>query len=106
HVISTAIDYDKVRGIQPATLPDGTPVPPALLARLVCESQLSRVIFGAQSTILDAGREQRLFSAAQARAVIARDGHCAYPDCDEPPGFGEIHHSLSWARGGHTNAEC
>ncbi len=105
HVISTAIDYSKVRGIEPATLEDGSPVPVGLLGRLACESQLSRVIFGADSTILDVGREQRLFTASQARAIFARDKHCQYPDCDAPPGFGEIHHSIAWALGGRTDVE-
>ncbi|WP_413452601.1 DUF222 domain-containing protein [Georgenia phoenicis] len=98
HVISTAIDYEQVVGLEPPTLEDGTPIPPAVLARLACESQLSRVIFGAVSTILDAGRDKRIFPANQVRAVIARDKHCQYPGCDEPPGFGEIHHSLWWAQ--------
>lgn len=98
HVISTSIDHEALRGIAPAVLEDGTPVPPALLARLACESQISRVIFGAESTILDAGREKRIFPANQVRAIIARDKHCQYPGCDEPPGFGEVHHSLWWAQ--------
>ena len=94
HVISTSIDPTAMTGIEPATLPDGTPIPPALLARLVCESALSRVVFGPDSTVLDVGREQRIFPAHMVRAIIARDKTCQYPDCDEPPGSGEIHHSL------------
>ncbi|WP_324651393.1 HNH endonuclease signature motif containing protein [Georgenia sp. H159] len=106
HVISTALDYGGLVGLQAAVLEDGTPIPPGLLSRLVCESQLSRVVFGPESTILDAGREKRIFPANQVRAVIARDKHCQYPGCDEPPGYGEIHHSLWWAKHlGATDAE-
>ncbi len=106
HVISTAIDPRAMTGVEPATLEDGTPVPPALLARLVCESSLSRVIFGPDSTVLDVGREQRIFPAHMVRAIVARDTHCQVPDCDEPPGNGEIHHSLQWYRdGGATCVE-
>ena len=94
HVIPAAIDHQAMTGIQPATLPDGTPIPPALLARLACDSALSRVIFGPDSTVLDVGREQRIFPAHMVKAIHARDKHCQAPDCDEPPGFGEIHHSL------------
>ncbi|WP_193311519.1 HNH endonuclease signature motif containing protein, partial [Georgenia satyanarayanai] len=40
------------------------------------------------------------------RAIVARDQHCQYPDCDQPPGAGEIHHSLQWYRdGGPTSVE-
>ncbi len=106
HVISTAMDPRVMTGIQPATLPDGTPIPPALLARLACDSALSRVIFGPESTVLDVGREERIFPAHMTRAIIARDTHCQYPGCDAPPGFGEIHHSLQWARDhGPTSVE-
>src|SRR5690625_7781716 len=73
-------------GIDPATLEDGTPVSPALLARLACGSGLSRVVFGADSQVLDVGREQRIFPAHMVKAIIARDRHCRAPDCDAPPG--------------------
>ncbi|WP_168202723.1 HNH endonuclease signature motif containing protein [Georgenia wutianyii] len=106
HVISTTIDPRVMTGVEPATLEDGTPVPPALLARLACESGLSRVVFGPDSTVLDVGREQRIFPAHMTRAIIARDGHCQFPGCDEAPGFGEIHHSLQWYRDqGPTSVE-
>ncbi|WP_454083290.1 DUF222 domain-containing protein [Georgenia sp. Marseille-Q6866] len=106
HVISTAIDPRAMTGIKPATLEDGTPVPPAMLARLVCESSLSRVVFGPDSTVLDVGREQRIFPAHMVRAIVARDKKCQYPDCDQPPGAGEIHHSIQWYRdGGATCVE-
>ncbi|PYG02305.1 protein of unknown function [Georgenia satyanarayanai] len=106
HVISAAIDPQAMIGVQPATLEDGTPIPPAMLARLVCESSLSRVVFGPESTVLDVGREQRIFPAHMVRAIIARDKTCQVPDCDEPPGNGEIHHSIQWYRdGGATCVE-
>ena len=106
HVISAAVDPSAMVGVEPATLEDGTPIPPALLARLACDSGLSRVVFGPESTVLDAGREQRIFPAHMVRAIVARDRTCRYPGCDEPPGFGEIHHSLQWYRdGGPTSVE-
>lgn len=98
HVISTTLDYSKLEGTAPATLPDGTPIPHGVLAKIACDSMLTRVVFGAESTVLDAGREERIFPANQVRAIIARDRTCRYPGCDAGPGFGEIHHSLSWAK--------
>lgn len=96
HVISTGIDYEVLRRTNPATLADGTPLPPGALSQLTCESMLARVVFGPDSTVLDSGREERIFPAHQVRAIIARDKHCQYPGCDAPPGFGEIHHSAEW----------
>lgn len=96
HVISAAIDFSRMQGVEPAMLEDGTAIPHSVFARLACDSSLMRVVFGPESTILDAGRSQRIFPAHQTRAIIARDRHCQFPGCDEPPQHGEIHHSLWW----------
>src|SRR5690625_215303 len=96
HVISSTLDYDLLTGAAPATLADGTPLAPSLLARLACNSLMSRVVFGPDSTILDSGREERIFTPSQTRAIIARDGHCQFPGCDETPSRCEVHHSLEW----------
>jgi hypothetical protein len=38
------------------------------------------------------------------RAVIARDQHCVYPGCDQPPSRCEVHHAIThWADGGDTS---
>ncbi|MPV89414.1 DUF222 domain-containing protein, partial [Georgenia ruanii] len=95
-VIPAELDPEALAGAEPATLEDGTPIPHAELARLACQSQLHRVIFGPDSEVLDLGREERLYTAAQARAIIARDRRCQYPGCNAPPYEGEIHHSLYW----------
>ncbi|MFC7405559.1 HNH endonuclease signature motif containing protein [Georgenia alba] len=94
--ITADLDAAALADAEPATFDDGNPVAPTLLARLTCSSHLHRVIFGPDSEVLDVGREERLFTAAQTRAIIARDGHCRFPGCDGPPGEGEIHHSIWW----------
>ncbi|SEE84525.1 HNH endonuclease signature motif containing protein [Ruania alba] len=101
--IATRIDYTAMTGTEPAMLDDGTPLSPAQLAHLVCGSEFTRVIFDPEGQPLDVGRAQRLHTRAQATAIVARDKHCAYPGCTAPPGWGEIHHSIWWSRGGHTN---
>ncbi|WP_341358188.1 DUF222 domain-containing protein [Georgenia sp. M64] len=95
-LISADLDVAAMAAAEPATFPDGTPLPHALLARLACSSGIHRVVFGPDSQPLDVGREERLYTTAQTRAIIARDRHCQYPDCTAPPGEGEIHHSLWW----------
>ncbi|WP_205739586.1 HNH endonuclease signature motif containing protein, partial [Georgenia sp. SYP-B2076] len=103
-VIGAEVDSVAMVGVEPATLEDGSPISPALLARLACGSQMHRVIFGPDSEVLDSGREERLFTAGQTRAIIARDKRCQYPHCNAPPGEGEIHHSIAWwAQFGSTN---
>ncbi|MFH5822200.1 DUF222 domain-containing protein [Georgenia sp. AZ-5] len=105
-LIEAAVDPAAMATAEPATFEDGTPLSPALLGRLACSSGLHRVVFGPDSEVLDLGREERLFSAAQTRAIIARDKRCQYPHCNAPPGEGEIHHSVWWwAQCGSTNTK-
>jgi hypothetical protein len=91
-------------GWDAAVLADGTPIPPSVLARLACDSEVSRVVFGPDSQVLDVGRAERLYTRALRRAVVARDAHCAYPGCYQPPALCEVHHVRHWAaHGGETS---
>ncbi len=91
-------------GWEAAVLADGTPIPASVLARLACDSEVSRVVFGPDSQVLDVGRAERLYTRALRRAVIARDRHCSYPGCFQPPTLSEVHHVRHWAaHGGETS---
>jgi hypothetical protein len=85
-------------GLNPAVFDDGQPVPRAVLDKLMCDSDLSRTIFGPDSQILNVGRTKRLYPPALRRAIIARDHHCQYPGCTAPPRLCEGHHTQHWAR--------
>lgn len=106
HVINLYLHYPKLIGVDPATYSDGIPIPPAVLAQHMCDSEWMRVIFGPESTILDVGREKRIFPANMTRGIWARDETCRYPGCDAPPGWGQIHHSMEWYKDrGPTSAD-
>ncbi|MCP2266000.1 DUF222 domain-containing protein [Promicromonospora thailandica] len=82
----------------------GSLVPTATLRRLLCDSAVTRVVFGADGQVLDVGRAQRTVTGQMRRAVIARDRHCVYPDCTQPPARCEVHHAeRHWAQGGSTS---
>ncbi|MFD7306647.1 DUF222 domain-containing protein [Promicromonospora sp. NPDC059942] len=82
----------------------GGRVPVGLLRRLACDSAVTRVVFGADGAVLDVGRAQRTVTGQMRRAVIARDGHCVFPGCDQPPSRCEVHHAVThWAQGGGTS---
>src|SRR5699024_7491861 len=99
------IDYVALRGTAPAQWADGTPIPPAQTTKMLCDGEFHRIVFGPEGQILDSGRTCRLFTAAQTRAVIARDKCCQFPDCTAPPGQGEIHHSIWWYHQGRTSTD-
>ena len=55
--IPALTDVDALRGIDPASLDDGSPLSVTQLARLICDSSVSRLIFSASGEVLDVGRE-------------------------------------------------
>jgi hypothetical protein len=82
----------------------GGRAPRALVRRLACNSAVTRIVFGPDGAVLDVGRAQRTVSGQMRRAVIARDQHCVYPGCDQPPSRCEVHHAIThWADGGDTS---
>ncbi|MFD2795249.1 DUF222 domain-containing protein [Promicromonospora vindobonensis] len=78
--------------------------PRALVRRLACDSAVTRIVFGPDGAALDVGRARRTVTGQMRRAVIARDEHCVYPGCDQPPSRCEVHHAVThWADGGETS---
>src|SRR5690606_17263768 len=76
-------------------LQDGPLLPLSELGRVLCDSSIARLVIAADSDPLDLGRSQRVFTPAQRRAVIARDGGCAWEGCAMPARYCEVHH-LDW----------
>lgn len=83
----------------------GTAVSVGQLRQLACNARILPAVLGSKSQILDVGREQRLHTPAQRKALAHRDGGCAFPSCERPPGWCETHHITSWANGGDTTIE-
>jgi hypothetical protein len=76
------------------------------LRMVACDCSVSRIVFGPDSEILDIGRKARVWTAAQRRAIIARDRHCTWEGgCDRSPRWCDIHHVDHWADGGPTSVE-
>jgi hypothetical protein len=82
----------------------GARAPRTLVRRLACHSTITRIVFGPDGAVLDVGRAQRTVTGQMRRAVIARDQHCVFPGCDQPPSRCEVHHAIThWAHGGETS---
>lgn len=75
----------------------------ATLRHMACEASVIPVVLNSKGVPLDVGRAQRAFPSNIRRAVILRDGGCAYPGCNMPHIFSEIHHILHWQNGGSTS---
>ena len=78
-------------------------LPAGVVDRLSCNADVSVVLFGDQFTPLYEAVASRAPTAAQRRALIARDGACI--GCGAPPGDCEAHHIIPWKRGGPTKID-
>ncbi len=96
HLDARTATTTSAAGFDPGAVCDlvpGGPVPRATAQRLLCDSWVGRIVFGAQGEVLDHGRHKRLFTPAQRRAMIARDGPwCIVADCTVPADRCEAHH--------------
>ena len=79
------------------------PIPARTLQRLACNSDVWVEIFGDKLAPLYEAAASRAPTAAQRRALIARDGACI--GCGEPPGECEAHHITPCQRGGKTRLD-
>ncbi|WGW12018.1 DUF222 domain-containing protein [Saxibacter everestensis] len=97
----------RTRGEFPgATYTDGTPLAESDPATLLCDAQLMRVVFDADSQVVDFGREKRTFTGRQRKSMMVRDGGCMSPGCGIPPEYCEGHHINEWAAAnGNTNID-
>ncbi len=83
----------------------GEMITAAQARRLACNARIIPAVLGGDSEILDLGRAQRFFNAAQHRAMLLRDRTCRAEGCDIPGTWAEAHHWVPWSRGGLTDVD-
>jgi hypothetical protein len=86
-------------------LDSGTAMSAGQTRRLACNAQLIPAVLAGDSTILDLGLAQRLFTRYQRIALAVRDRGCIWPGCDRPPAWCEAHHITAWKNLGPTNLD-
>jgi hypothetical protein len=103
--LSLVIDWKTLTEGAPGRM-DGEftgPIHPQDVERLLCDSSISRIVTGPDSLPLNLGRARRTPSAAQRRALVARDQGCRFPGCDRPAGWCQAHHVRPWHPCGPTD---
>ncbi|MFJ9391225.1 DUF222 domain-containing protein [Nocardioides sp. NPDC101246] len=104
--VIVTIDIDQLRkeaGI--AQIPGGSPITAAQARRLACTANILPAVLGSDSEVLDLGRKERFFTAAQRRALLLRSATCEAEGCDIPGTWAEAHHWIEWAQGGATDLD-
>ena len=85
-----------------ATLDTGQQLTAGQLRRWACDAHILPTVLDGASVTLDAGRTSRYTTTPIRRAAIIRDRGCAFPGCDRPPKWCDMHHIVSWIDDGPT----
>ena len=81
----------------------GITLSPSQVIPLLSDADIERIVFGADSRVLDVGKRDRFFTGALRRAIQVRDRHCQHPSgCDVPAVDCDIDHKLPYEAGGET----
>ena len=90
-------------GAPAADLEHALPISAKAIERLACDCNVTRILLGADSCVIDVGRSRRTISPATRKALNARDKGCRWPGCDRPATYAAGHHLAHWIRGGTTD---
>ncbi|MEH1128960.1 HNH endonuclease signature motif containing protein [Micromonospora sp. CPCC 206061] len=101
--IVVTVPYDMLRHqLGLGQLDTGERLSAQQVRRLACDAHIIPLVLGGDGQILDVGQSRRLFTGPLRRALVARDGGCAFPGCDRPPRWCDAHHITAWTAGGAT----
>lgn len=81
------------------------PISASTLQRIACDCNVTRILLGAESQVIDVGRSKRTVSAPMRRALHARDRGCRWPGCDRSAKWSAAHHVVHWSKGGSTDLD-
>jgi hypothetical protein len=102
--IGFTIDLDQHPGADCATAPWTGPATRSRIQTLLCDSRIQRVVLDTGQVISLTSATDGL-TAAQRRAIAARDRCCTAKGCTKPPAFCDVHHLRSRADGGRSTID-
>jgi hypothetical protein len=105
-VLTVTIDHRWLRlAVGHGTLESGALADTASIRRWACDAGIVPMLLGSRSEPLDVGRLSYTVPEGMRRALIARDGGCAFPGCTRRPRRCHAHHVDHWVDGGPTCLE-
>jgi hypothetical protein len=94
-----------VHGVGAADLDTGIKISAGEARRLACNAGIVPAVLDGASVPLDLGRERRLHTSHQRRALALLHDSCAIAGCERPYAWCEIHHPHPWSQGGPTSLD-
>ncbi|MCY4666289.1 MAG: DUF222 domain-containing protein [Acidimicrobiaceae bacterium] len=98
--IAVVSHVDSETGALVSQLATGEPLPPSVLEMLACNASITGILYDTAGTPLWRGTTKRTATAAQLKALIARDGGCVGCGCH--PALCQAHHIKPASQGGPT----
>jgi len=87
------MSFDHLRGRrEPPLLNGDIPIPAGEARLLACDARVIPAVLGGEGEVLDLGRETRLATTPQRRALGLRDRGCVFPGCTRPSNWCHAHH--------------
>jgi hypothetical protein len=71
--------------------------------RIACDAVVHPIVMDENGSPLNLGRSQRTANRKLRRALVARDGGCAFRGCGRPAAWCDAHHIEHWIDGGPTD---
>src|ERR1700682_1774322 len=103
NVVTTLETLKREAGAPAADLEFSLPISAEAVERLARDCSVTRVLLGADSVVIDVGREKRVISPAQRKALNVRDKGCRWPGCDRSATWTDGHHIDHWNKGGPSD---
>jgi hypothetical protein len=105
-VLTVTIDHRWLQlAVGHGTLESGALADTASIRRWACDAGIVPMLLATRSEPLDVGRLSYTVPEGMRRALIARDGGCAFPGCTRRPRRCHAHHVEHWVDGGSTCLE-
>ncbi len=104
--LTVTIDWAALsREVAVGHLDTGGLLTPEVTRRLACDAGILPAVLNGATVPIDIGRSRRPYTGAARMAVLIRDGGCAFPGCDRPSRWCDVHHVIFWSTGGRTDRD-
>jgi hypothetical protein len=104
--VVVTVPFDVLRKELGAGMLDtGEPLTATQVRRMACDAMIIPAVMGGDGQVLDLGQARRLFTGPVRRALVLRDGGCAFPGCERPARWCDGHHITPALEHGPTNVD-
>ncbi|OYN98370.1 HNH endonuclease signature motif containing protein [Enemella evansiae] len=103
--LNVTVDIETLRRGIGCTDTNAGPMSAQQLRLLACDAEIIPMVLNSHGIPLDVGQLHRFFDGELRAALVARDGGCSFPGCDQPARRCDAHHIRPFRCGGPTSLD-